>query len=189
MFLVLPLWLEVARVPCPPDLNSYRLVFKAPNGATVDATEVTDPLLIEHFGTVTPGDMQLITAYYKAGMFDRVIAIWDTIIAKQPDNAQYILSRGAAYAANGDFTTAIEQVELVIEKAGFKCVFANDNDPKSYTWQHPAWYYRMVQEDRSWMFKIESGSPSLPADETGRKRYQPITLSKEEMEALRKRIS
>ncbi|NLS90606.1 MAG: hypothetical protein GXX96_00280 [Planctomycetaceae bacterium] len=38
----------------------------------------------------------------------------------------------------------------------------NDWKPKSYQWQEPATYYRWVREDRSWMFKIESGSASLP---------------------------
>ncbi len=38
----------------------------------------------------------------------------------------------------------------------------NDVTPKSYGWQEPAQYFRWVREDRSWMFKIESGSASLP---------------------------
>jgi exo-1,4-beta-D-glucosaminidase len=38
----------------------------------------------------------------------------------------------------------------------------NDVTPKSYGWQEPSQYFRWVREDRSWMFKIESGSASLP---------------------------
>lgn len=38
----------------------------------------------------------------------------------------------------------------------------NDYDPKSYGWQEPAQYFRWVRESRDWMFKIESGSASLP---------------------------
>jgi exo-1,4-beta-D-glucosaminidase len=38
----------------------------------------------------------------------------------------------------------------------------NDVVPKSYQWQEPAQYFRWVREDRSWMFKIESGSASVP---------------------------
>ncbi|MFA5191627.1 MAG: glycoside hydrolase family 2 protein [Verrucomicrobiia bacterium] len=38
----------------------------------------------------------------------------------------------------------------------------NDVRPKSYGWQEPTQYFRWVREDRSWMFKIESGSASLP---------------------------
>jgi exo-1,4-beta-D-glucosaminidase len=38
----------------------------------------------------------------------------------------------------------------------------NDVRPKSYQWQEPAQYFRWVREDRSWMFKMESGSASLP---------------------------
>jgi hypothetical protein len=38
----------------------------------------------------------------------------------------------------------------------------NDVPPKSYGWQEPARYFRWVRDDRSWMFKMESGSASLP---------------------------
>ncbi len=38
----------------------------------------------------------------------------------------------------------------------------NDWTPKSYQWQEPATYFRWVREERSWMFKMESGSASLP---------------------------
>lgn len=40
----LPHWLEVARVPCPPDLRSYTVVFRDANGRTLEMTEVTAPL-------------------------------------------------------------------------------------------------------------------------------------------------
>jgi hypothetical protein len=33
---------------------------------------------------------------------------------------------------------------------------------KSYQWQEPVTYFHWVRENRSWMFKIESGSASLP---------------------------
>ncbi len=45
-------------------------------------------------------------------------------------------------------------------------VGANDCKPKSYGWQDPAWYFRMVRDNRSWMFKIESGSASPPMPES-----------------------
>lgn len=48
-------------------------------------------------------------------------------------------------------------------------VGANDRSPKSYGWQDPSWFYRMVRDDRSWMFKIESGSASVPAPESLRR--------------------
>jgi len=38
----------------------------------------------------------------------------------------------------------------------------NDLGNKSYKWQEPVTYFRWVREDRSWMFKMESGSASLP---------------------------
>jgi exo-1,4-beta-D-glucosaminidase len=48
-------------------------------------------------------------------------------------------------------------------------VGANDMVPKSYGWQDPSWYFRMVRDDRSWMFKIESGSASPPMPESLRR--------------------
>jgi len=48
-------------------------------------------------------------------------------------------------------------------------VGANDRPPKSYGWQDPCWFYRMVRDDRSWMFKIESGSAAVPAPESLRR--------------------
>ncbi len=40
----LPLWLEVARVPCPPDLKNYTAVFKDGDGRTLHQTVVAEPL-------------------------------------------------------------------------------------------------------------------------------------------------
>ncbi len=40
----LPLWLEVARVPCPADLQGYTVVFKSAAGATLGSKTVTAPL-------------------------------------------------------------------------------------------------------------------------------------------------
>lgn len=45
-------------------------------------------------------------------------------------------------------------------------VGANDSMPKSYTWQPHSWYFRMVREHRSWMFKMEMGSAALPTLES-----------------------
>lgn len=41
-------------------------------------------------------------------------------------------------------------------------VGCNDYQPKTYSWQLPEAYYRLVREHRNWMFMIESGSASLP---------------------------
>jgi len=40
----LPLWLEVARVPCPADLKSYTVVFKSAGGATLGSKIVAAPI-------------------------------------------------------------------------------------------------------------------------------------------------
>ena len=45
----------------------------------------------------------------------------------------------------------------------------NDYPPKSYDWQEPSTYYRWVREERNWMFMIESGSASLPPEESLKK--------------------
>ncbi|OGV63824.1 MAG: hypothetical protein A3K18_35150 [Lentisphaerae bacterium RIFOXYA12_64_32] len=54
-------------------------------------------------------------------------------------------------------------------------VGANDCTPKSYGWQDPTWFYRMVRDDRTWMFKIESGSASVPAPESLRRFIPDLT--------------
>jgi len=38
----------------------------------------------------------------------------------------------------------------------------NDWPPKSYGWKEPITYFQWVRDDRQWMFKMESGSASLP---------------------------
>lgn len=38
----------------------------------------------------------------------------------------------------------------------------NDYPPKTYSWQLPAVYYRLVRDERNWMFMIESCSASVP---------------------------
>ena len=40
----LPLWLEVARVPCPPALKSYKVVFKTSNGVALKSITVSAPI-------------------------------------------------------------------------------------------------------------------------------------------------
>lgn len=40
----LPLWLEVARVPCPPALKSYRVVFKTSTGVALKSKTVVAPI-------------------------------------------------------------------------------------------------------------------------------------------------
>ncbi len=41
-------------------------------------------------------------------------------------------------------------------------VGCNDYMPKTYSWQLPWVYYKLVREDRNWMFMIESGAASVP---------------------------
>ncbi len=40
----LPRWLQVARIPCPPDLDSYDVVFKTATGGTVRQIHVESPI-------------------------------------------------------------------------------------------------------------------------------------------------
>jgi hypothetical protein len=40
----LPLWLEVARVPCPASLKSYQVVFKTSNGVALKSKEISAPI-------------------------------------------------------------------------------------------------------------------------------------------------
>ncbi len=45
-------------------------------------------------------------------------------------------------------------------------VGCNDYMPKTYSWQLPWVYYKLVREDRNWMFMIESGAASVPPVES-----------------------
>ncbi|MEI6971309.1 MAG: hypothetical protein WCL44_07290 [bacterium] len=40
----LPMWLQVARIPCPPDLKSYDVVFKNASGRTIHRKTVSGPI-------------------------------------------------------------------------------------------------------------------------------------------------
>jgi len=40
----LPMWLQVARMPCPPDLKYYEVVFKGPTGGGVQRMTITEPI-------------------------------------------------------------------------------------------------------------------------------------------------
>ena len=63
----------------------------------------------------------------------------------------------------GDYYTKCTWPEWIQPDAP---VGANDSLPKSYGWEDPSWYFRMVREDRTWMCKIESGSASPPMPES-----------------------
>lgn len=40
----LPMWLQIARIPCPPDLKSYDVVFKTSTGHVLRRLTITDPI-------------------------------------------------------------------------------------------------------------------------------------------------
>lgn len=75
---------------------------------------LAEELLIPVFGTVTPDDDRLVSAYTATGQYDKVVVIWKERVEKNPDNPQFRLSLAAAYLGNGERGKAIKEVEKVM---------------------------------------------------------------------------
>ncbi|MBI4118590.1 MAG: O-antigen ligase family protein [Parcubacteria group bacterium] len=56
----------------------------------------------------------LVNAYVTIGRFDRVVALWEAQAAKEPLNAQHLISLAAAYMELGRATDAIHALERAI---------------------------------------------------------------------------
>ena len=77
--------------------------------------EQADVLLNEGFGTVLLDDDRLIQIYANTKQFDRVIAIWNNRVQKDPSNADLHLGLAGAYFAAGNMATTIAELEKVAE--------------------------------------------------------------------------
>ena len=74
-----------------------------------------DALLAEGFGDVLVDSEQLVRAYFDARLYDRVISIWKVRVEKNPTDPQARVSLAAAFLAAGDRTSAVTELERVIE--------------------------------------------------------------------------
>jgi len=77
--------------------------------------DIADRLLTEQFGSPIVDDNRVLKAYFDTGHHDRVAAIWQKRVEKDPENAQFHLSLGASYAQVGDRSAAIAEIERAIE--------------------------------------------------------------------------
>ncbi|PIP74000.1 MAG: hypothetical protein COW88_00285 [Candidatus Lloydbacteria bacterium CG22_combo_CG10-13_8_21_14_all_47_15] len=80
-----------------------------------DRRDIEKELLTEDFETYYIWRDAVVNAYASQKRFPELVAIWEKRVSAQPDNAQYNLSLGAAYAQNGEFRKAIGQIQKTIE--------------------------------------------------------------------------
>ena len=81
----------------------------------VGQVKEADKLLIEKFGTNIIDDERFINAYAEVKLYDRVLALWQIKVAKDPKNSQNHISLAAAYLAVGQRQKAIEELNLIIK--------------------------------------------------------------------------
>lgn len=62
----------------------------------------------------TNGKANLINAYISINRFDKVVPLWEEIVASDPQNASYHVSLSAAYLEVGERRRAIQEVETAI---------------------------------------------------------------------------
>jgi hypothetical protein len=68
----LPRWLQVARVPCPPDLDSFDVVLKTFNGVTIRTIHVEKPItrrrntFVSFCRDIVPAASSVVTSPAKA---------------------------------------------------------------------------------------------------------------------------
>jgi len=67
------------------------------------------------FGPEALIDKKFINAYSAVGDYEAVKNLWFVFIEKEPDNAQYRVSLGAAYLNLNEREKAIEQIQKAIE--------------------------------------------------------------------------
>lgn len=74
-----------------------------------------DALLVEGFGGVLVDSEQLVRAYFDAGLYDRVVAIWKGRVERNPSDPQTRVSLAAAYLAAGSRAAAVAELERAVE--------------------------------------------------------------------------
>lgn len=77
--------------------------------------EFAEKILKEKYGTYIIADLRLMNAYNSVGEFNKVALVWEKIVEKSPNSAQYRVSLGAAYLQIGERAKAIEQLKKAIE--------------------------------------------------------------------------
>ncbi|MBL7045857.1 MAG: O-antigen ligase family protein, partial [Parcubacteria group bacterium] len=97
-----------------PEYTSAR-IFYAVSAIYAGDRALADSLLNDGFGTLIVSDDLLVQAYFDVGLLDRVIAIWESRVNSQPNNAQFHISLGAAYLQAGRRSEAVAEIRKAIE--------------------------------------------------------------------------
>lgn len=71
--------------------------------------------LMKNYGGLIIADEGILRAFIERGDMVKVTAIWEKLIEKQPNNAQYRVSLAAGYLQSGQRQKAIEQLQKAIE--------------------------------------------------------------------------
>ena len=74
-----------------------------------------EDFLERHFGRRTVPYKKFVSAYERIGDLRGVVAVWETLVAFSPNNAQYRVDLGNAYRNIGEKEKAIAQFEKAIE--------------------------------------------------------------------------
>ena len=103
-----------------PNFRDARFIY-ATGALYAGRVEVADEIMDTMFKEFDEGkgglriDDRVIRGYVAIGRLDRIISIWERAIERVPDNPDYHLSLGAAYAQTGEREKAIAEIERVIE--------------------------------------------------------------------------
>jgi O-antigen ligase/tetratricopeptide (TPR) repeat protein len=95
--------------------NSEAEILYALGAIYAGEMEISDELLLKRFGSTAPNDSRVLKAYFDVGNFDRVAAIWEGRVQSEPENAQFHLSLGAAYAQLGRIREALLEIDRAVE--------------------------------------------------------------------------
>jgi len=78
-------------------------------------SDYAEEVLMKTFGKKIIKDQNLLTAYARAGNFQKVRDIWLLFIEKEPQNAQYRVNLAATFMQLGERQNAIKELQKAIE--------------------------------------------------------------------------
>ncbi|MEX0931908.1 MAG: O-antigen ligase family protein [Candidatus Paceibacterota bacterium] len=97
-----------------PEYELARIIY-AVSALYADEFALAEEVLTEHFGTDLVYDQRLIRAYSQKGMYDKVFAIWENEIAKNPNNPQLYMYRAGSYLETDQNQNAIADLRKAVE--------------------------------------------------------------------------
>ncbi len=97
-----------------PEFELARTIY-AVSAVYAGEDELAESLLVEHFGTDVVYDQRLIRAYSQRGMYNKVLAIWNDQIEKNPTDSQLYMYRAGTHLEQNNSTQAIADLRKAIE--------------------------------------------------------------------------